>query len=124
MRSGQKRLPGPWSWTRIGLSGGGVKVEADHQGVHDAGGPAVVIGLAQAGLAKSQAAVEGDGRLVVDGDLQEGFSRAELARGGNGGGHQGAGDAAAPRVGRGAERQDLHLAGPQPAEEYAGARGL
>src|SRR3569623_1182272 len=64
---------------RIGLSGGRVKVETQHQGVHEPRCAAVVVGLAQARLAESKAFVEGDGRRVVDRLFQEDLG------GGNGG---------------------------------------
>src|ERR1700761_780335 len=51
---------------RIGLSGARVKVEAHHQGVLEAGGAQVVVGLAQAALAEAEQGVEPDRRLIVD----------------------------------------------------------
>src|SRR6185437_13303883 len=109
---------------KIGLSGGRVKVETHHQGVHDPLGAAVVVGLAQAGLAESEAVVECDGRIVVDRDLKEDLGGAERAGGRQRGGQQGAGHALATRAGRHADRQDLHLAGGDAAEDEAERRGL
>src|SRR5579862_3118388 len=116
MRSdtGLSRIP-----SKIGLSGGDVKVEAHDQGVHISFRAAVVVGLAQARPRETQALVEADGGGIVDSDFQESLDGAEVAGHGQGGGHQRAGHAPAAGGPGDPQGQHLHLAGGDAAEDDA-----